>query len=95
MEVINDTEERYLSYIFLRKSGKQHNKLKLDLQNYFTTGYDRYTKNTQETRILLDKYNNSSVIQYTASEVTAFTQRGGAGNGRIFPNEAHKKVWAH
>ena len=37
-------EERYLSYVFLRQSGKQHNKLKVDLQNDFTTGDDRHPK---------------------------------------------------
>ena len=33
LEVIKDTEKSYLSYIFLRQSGNQHNKLKVDLQN--------------------------------------------------------------
>jgi hypothetical protein len=39
-DVRNRAEERYLSYVFLRQSGKQHNKLKTDLQNDFTTGDD-------------------------------------------------------
>ena len=41
-----------LSYIFLWKSGKQHNKLKVYLQKDFTTGDDRYLKK-QGTLILL------------------------------------------
>ena len=32
-----DTEERYLSYAFLRQSGTQHVNLKVDLQNEFIT----------------------------------------------------------
>jgi hypothetical protein len=44
-EVRETAEERYLSYVFLSQSGKQHNKLKVDLQNGFTTGDDRYPKN--------------------------------------------------
>jgi hypothetical protein len=38
-------KERYLSYVFLRQSGKQHQKLRINLQNDFTTGDDRYSKN--------------------------------------------------
>jgi len=43
--VREEAEEQYLSCVFLRQSGKQHNKLKVDLQNDFTTGDDRYPKN--------------------------------------------------
>jgi hypothetical protein len=75
-------EERYLSYVFLRQSGKQHNKLKVDLQNDFTTGDDRYPKNRQATLHLLDKYSKSIVVsQTTSSEGTSFAQRGGKGGG--------------
>ena len=37
-EVQTDSEECYISYIFLCQSGKQHATLKTDLQNDFTTG---------------------------------------------------------
>jgi hypothetical protein len=72
-------EERYLSYVFLRQSGKQHNKLKVDLQNDFTTEDDRYPKNRQVTLHLLDKYSKSVVAQAPISEGTAFTRRGSQG----------------
>jgi hypothetical protein len=36
--VRKDAEERYISYAFLRQSGPQHGKLKVDLQNDFTAG---------------------------------------------------------
>jgi hypothetical protein len=39
-----DTEERYLSYVFLHQSDAQHTKLKVDLQNDFTTGDNHYPK---------------------------------------------------
>ena len=81
-EVRTKAEERYLSYIFLRQSGKQHNKLKVDLQNDFTTGDDRYPKNRQATLHLLDKYSKSIVVSHTTpSEGTSFAQRGGKGGG--------------
>jgi hypothetical protein len=53
--VQTDAEERYISYTFLRQSGNQHCNLKVDLQNYFTTGNNRYTKIHQQTLHLLDK----------------------------------------
>ena len=43
----------YLSYIFLRKSGKQYNKLKVDLQNNFTIYDDWYPNNRQGTLMIL------------------------------------------
>jgi hypothetical protein len=69
-------EERYLSYVFLRQSGKQHHKLKVDLQNDFTTRDDQYPKNWQQTLHLLDKYSKSTVVQTNPSEGTAFAQKG-------------------
>ena len=48
--VLDDAEEWYLSYVFLRQSSVQNNKLKEDLQNRFTTGKSKYpkTSGTQE-----------------------------------------------
>jgi hypothetical protein len=89
-------EERYLSYVFLRQSGKQHNKLKIDLQNDFTTGDDRYPKNRQATLHLLDKYSKSTVVSHTTpSEGTSFAQRGGRGgaNSDRNSNTYDKKFW--
>ena len=76
-----EAEERYLSYVFLQQSGKQHNKLRVDLQNDYTTNDDRYPKNRQETLHLLDKYSKSIVNAPTTSEGSAFAQRGGGGRG--------------
>jgi hypothetical protein len=53
--VRDDAEERYVSYAFPRQSGKQHGNLKVDIQNDFTTGDNRYPKNRQLTLHLLDK----------------------------------------
>ena len=50
---------------FLRKSVNQHNKLRVDFQNYFTIGDDRYPKNIQGNLIILAKYTKSSVSQQT------------------------------
>ena len=62
---------------FLQKSGKQHNKLKVDLQKNFTKYYDWYPKNIKVTLMILDKYTKSSVIQQTTSQLTLYAQRGG------------------
>jgi hypothetical protein len=79
--VRDDAEERYVSYDFLRQSGTQHGKLKLDLQNYFTTGDNRYPKNRQQTLHLLDKYSKTVVAKVTHSEGTSFAQKGRRGGG--------------
>jgi hypothetical protein len=84
-------EERYLSYVFLRQSGKQHHKLKVDLQNDFTTGDDRYPKNRQQTLHLLDKYSKSTVVQTNPSEGTAFAQKGRSPKGQDATFD--KKYW--
>ena len=77
--VREDAEERYVSYAFLRQSGSQHGNLKVDLQNDFTTGDNRYPKNRQQTLHLLDKYSKTVVARATQSEGTSFAQRGGKG----------------
>ena len=79
-----DSEKRYLYYAFLRKGGSQHVNLKVDLQNDFTTGNNRYPKNPQQTLHLLDNYRNTAVKRMTQSKGTAFVQgsrghRGGRG----------------
>ena len=55
IEVREDNEEIYLAHIFLRQSGKQHNKLRTDLSNDYGIGVDRYPKTRQATLHLLDK----------------------------------------
>jgi hypothetical protein len=79
--VREDTEEHFISYAFLRQSGAQHVNLKVDLQNDFTIGENRYPKNRQQTLHLLDKYSKSVVTpKPTQSEGTSFVQKGGRGN---------------
>jgi hypothetical protein len=46
--VRDDAEERYVSYAFLCQSEMQHVNLKVDLQNFFKTGDNRYPKNHQQ-----------------------------------------------
>ena len=78
--VRDDAEERYISYAFLRQSGPQHGKLKVDLQNDFTTGDNHYPKNRQQTLHLLDKYSKSAVVRTSTSEGASFAQKGGRGS---------------
>jgi hypothetical protein len=79
--VRDDAEELYVSYAFLRQSGTQHGNLKVDFQNDFTTGDNRYHKNSQQTLHLLDKYSKTVVAKVTHSEGTSFAQKGGRGGG--------------
>ena len=60
-------EEHYLSYTFLRQSIGQHNELKVDLHNYFTTGDNNYPNIRQKTLHLLDKYSKTVTPKQSAS----------------------------
>jgi hypothetical protein len=71
-------------YAFLRQSGIQHGNLKVDLQNDFTTGDNRYPKNRQQTLYLLEKYSKTVIPKVTQSEGTSFAQKGGRGGGRSY-----------
>jgi hypothetical protein len=79
--VRDDAEERYVSYAFLHQSGMQHGNLKVDLQNDFTTGENRYPKNRQQTLHLLDNYSKTVVARVTHYEGTSFAQKSGRGGG--------------
>jgi hypothetical protein len=76
-DVCEKAEEWYLSYVFLCQSGKQYAKLKVDLQNDFTTCNDWYPKNRQSTLCILDKYSKTVIIPMTTAKGTPFAQRGG------------------
>jgi hypothetical protein len=76
-----DAEERYISYSFLRQSRTQHGNVKVNLQNDFTTGDNRYPKNRQQTLHLLDKYSKTVVAKVTHSEGNSFIHKGGRGGG--------------
>jgi hypothetical protein len=74
--VRKEAEERCISYAFLRQSGPQHGKLKVDLQNDFTTGNNCYPKTRQQTLHLLDKHSKTTVTKPTSSEGASFAQGG-------------------
>ena len=57
-----DAEERYISYIFPRQSGKQHNNLKTYPQNDSAKGNDGYPKTRQAKLHFLYKYSKSSIV---------------------------------
>jgi hypothetical protein len=100
--VRDNAEEQYVSYAFLRQNGTHHGNLKVDFQNDFTTGDNRYPKNRQQTLHLLDKYSNTVVAKVTHSEGASFAQKGGrgggnrssSGNGKCRdPSTYDKKYW--
>jgi hypothetical protein len=91
-EVRKDAEERYIAYACLRQSGPQHGKLKVDLQNDFTTGDNHYPKTRQQALHLLDKYSKTTVIKPTNSEGALFAQ-GGGGGGSGKKKDFDKAYW--
>ena len=72
--VRTDSKEGYLSNTLLRQSENQHIKLKVDLQNYFTTGNNLYPKYRPQTLHILDKYRKISAPKIPASEGLSFLQ---------------------
>jgi hypothetical protein len=79
--VRDSAEERYVSYAVLHQSGMQLGNLKVDFQNDFTTGDNRYPKNGQQTLHILDKYSKTVVAKVTHYEGTSFAQKGRRGGG--------------
>jgi hypothetical protein len=79
IETDDDAEERYLAYVMLRQSGKQHSKLKTDLHNLFTTGENKFPTTRPGTLHLLDKHTKQAIVPEPTSEGTSFHQRGKAG----------------
>jgi hypothetical protein len=88
--VRDDAEERYISYAFLRQSGMQHGNLKVDLQNDFSTGDNRYPKNRQHTLHLLNKYSKTAMARVKNSEGPSFAQKSGRGGGNRSNNGNEK-----
>ena len=70
------SEEIYLSYVFLRQSGKQHNKLNTNIQNDSTTGDDSMPKKLHMTLQLLDNYTKNKVLIQPTQEGVKFSQKG-------------------
>jgi hypothetical protein len=77
LTVETDTEERYLSYIFLKQSGKQHDKLRMYLSDSYTTGDDKNPKTRQEVLHQLDKHSKTVVSKtVVADQGNSFAQQG-------------------
>jgi hypothetical protein len=86
-------EERHLSHVFPRQSGRQHNKLKVDLQNAFAAGDNWCPKNRQFTLHLLDKHSKSTIVTTApTSEGTAFGQRA-EGDANKTLSDKDKQFW--
>lgn len=94
-----DTEERYISYVFLRKSSKRHTNLKVDLQNDFTTGdnSNRYLKNWQQTLHWTNTARRQLQDPTSPKEKSLFAQQDGKGKDKGTPNTEsdgyNKKYW--
>ena len=77
-----DSEDRYLSYVLIIHNRNQNSKLKLSLQNDFTTGNNICPNSCPQTLHLLDKYINTAVPKMSAYEVLLFAQGyANKGNG--------------
>ena len=60
-EVEKDSEERYLAFLMLRNDGKEHNRLRDDLNNNHAKENDQYPNTRQKCAYLLQKYSKNKV----------------------------------
>ena len=94
-----DSKECSLSYALLRKSGNQHIKLKVDIQNDFTTRNKLYLTFRPQTLHLLEKYSKIAASNFSAYEGSLFAQEavnkvnGGRGgrNKRVRDDKTYDK----
>ena len=86
-------EEQYLSYVFFRQSGTQHNKCKVDLNNDYTEGEDLFPKNRQAALHLLNKYSKFYVSKPTESQGSSYAQQGGGGQSPKQKKPYDKEHW--
>ena len=74
-DVRADAEERHLAFAMLKTSGKQHQKLKTDLQDDYAKGQHRHPKTRQETLHLLDNYTKTAMQRTPTLEGSSFAQK--------------------
>ena len=73
-----DSEERFLSYVFLTNSNAGNDTLKRELKNDFIMGMDQYPEDCSTALMFLDRYAKSAPPPST-SERTSFAQKGPGG----------------
>ncbi len=81
-----EAAEAFLSYVMIRQSGRQHQKLRTDLMNSSTTGSNMYPPDRQATLHLLDQYSKAPVPIQNVSQGASFAQVPG-GNQRPYDTE--------
>ena len=67
-EVEKYSEERYLAFLMLRNSGKEHYRLRDDLNNGYAKENDQYPKTRQQCAYLLQKYSKNKVSSRVTEE---------------------------
>ena len=79
-QIRDEAEERYIAYLIVLNSGTQHEHLRMSLQEDFAKKVDNYPKTIQEAETYLDKFPKKTPPA-SASEGTAFAQKGSKGKG--------------
>ena len=81
-EVEKDSEERYLAFLMLRNSGKEHDRLRDDLTNDYAKDNEQYPKTTQQCAYLLQNYSKNKVaVRVTKENWNSFLQADRGGHG--------------
>jgi len=69
-------KERFLLFALIKTSNSKHDKIKDDLSDDYMKGSDNYPQNRSQALMLMDHYSKAPTA-ITASEGTAFVQKGG------------------
>ena len=67
-EFEKDSEERYLPFIMLRNSGKEHDRLRDDLNKDYAKDNEQYPNTRQQCAYLLQKYSKNRVAARVTEE---------------------------
>ena len=67
-EIEKNPEERYLDFLMLRNAGKEHDRLRDDLNNDYYKYNDQYPNTRQQCAYLLQKYSKNRVSARVTEE---------------------------
>ena len=77
-DVVEKSEERYLTYLFITHSSSVNDRLKNSLRDDYAKGQDNYPKTMQEALHLLEKFTKTTPTLQVGSEGRTFAQQGQA-----------------
>ena len=79
-EIAEENEEALQTHAMLMQTSNVHEKLKEDLQNWYATGNDKYSKKRTDWVHMLDQCTKKATVRAIESRGSLFANTGGHGN---------------